>query len=148
MPVALGTADGDGDGFRQRRPFGEQFDLGGGRRATDGAMGADAAHQALGEDAQHSRSHEEARHAQVDQACDGSGRIIGVERAEDEVARLGRLDGDPGRFGVADLAHEDHVGILAQDGAQRLGEAEPRLLEDLHLVRSAQTVFDRVLRWW
>jgi hypothetical protein len=50
----------------------------------------------------------------VDDAVDRLGRRVGVQRGEREVTRLG--DGEAGvdRLQVAHLAHEDHVGILAQ----------------------------------
>jgi hypothetical protein len=54
----------------------------------------------------------------VDDPVDGARRGAGVERAEDEVPRLRRLDGDGHGLEVAHLADEHHVGVLAQRRAQ------------------------------
>src|SRR5690606_13876140 len=47
----------------------------------------------------------------------------GVEGREHEVPRLGRHERRAQRGAVAQLAHQDHVGVLAQGGAQRAREA-------------------------
>ena len=47
--------------------------------------------------------------------CSADDRVGGVQRREHEVAGERRLDGDAGGLGVADLADEDDVGVLAQD---------------------------------
>jgi hypothetical protein len=62
-----------------------------------------------------------------------------VERAEDEVARLGGLDGDGDGLEVAHLAHEHDVGVLAQRGAQGALEALG-VRADLALVHQALLV--------
>ena len=76
------------------------------------------------------------------------GRVLGVERGEDEVAGLGRGQRGRDRLEVAHLAEEDHVGVLAEGGAQRLGEGR-RVGADLALVDDALLVpvqeLDRVL---
>jgi hypothetical protein len=46
-----------------------------------------------------------------------------VQRAEDDMPRLGRLDGGVDRFQVAHLADQDHVGAHAQRPADALLEA-------------------------
>ena len=51
---------------------------------------------------------------------DGGGG--GVQRAEDQVAGLGRLDGDRDRLEVAHLAHQDDVRVLAQRRPERVLE--------------------------
>jgi hypothetical protein len=85
---------------------------------------------------------------ELDDAADRLGGIDGVQRREDEMARLGRLHGGLRRLGVAHLADQDDVGILAQCAAQRLAErggVEP----DLTLVDDALVVvvqeLDRIL---
>ena len=58
---------------------------------------------------------------------------------------LGRLDRDLGGFQVADLAHHDHVRVLAQEGAQRLGKGQACLRIDVHLVDARHVDLRRVL---
>ena len=58
------------------------------------------------------------RHAHVAQPRDRAGRVVGVQRAEHHVAGERGLHGDLGRFQVADLADQDLVGVLPQDGPQ------------------------------
>jgi hypothetical protein len=45
-----------------------------------------------------------------------------VQGAEHQVPRLGGLDGDGHGLEVAHLAHEHHVGVFAQGGAQGVAE--------------------------
>ena len=61
------------------------------------------------------------------------------------MARHRRLDGDPRRLLVADLADEQDVGVGAEDGAQPAREAEPALEVDLDLVDAGRLVLDRIL---
>ena len=71
-----------------------------------------------------------------------------VERREHEVARLGGLERDVHRDLVADFADEDHVGVLAQRGAERVGEGR-RVDADLALADARLVVgveeLDRIL---
>ena len=62
----------------------------------------------------------------VDDAVDRARRALRVQRREDEVAGLGRGQRGRDRLEVAHLAEEDHVGVLAERAAQRVGEAESR----------------------
>ena len=78
-------------------------------------------------------------------------RLRGVDRVhrrEDEVARLGSGEGGLGGLGVAELADEDHVRVLAEAAPQRLGERR-RVEPDFALVDDAAVVavddLDRVL---
>ena len=87
---------------------------------------------------------------ELDDAPARLGRVDGVERREDEVARLGGLQGDLGRLGVAELADEDDVRVLAQRAPQPLAEragVEPDLaLADdaaLLLVDDLDRILDR-----
>jgi hypothetical protein len=59
----------------------------------------------------------------VDDAVDGAGGAGGVQRAEHEVTRLRRLDGDGDGLEVAHLTHQHDVRVLAQGGAQGALEA-------------------------
>ena len=56
-----------------------------------------------------------------------------------------RLDRDPCRLDVPDLADEDDVGVLAQDGLQTGGEGQSGLFVRLDLVDRREDVLDRVL---
>ena len=88
------------------------------------------------------------RREELDHAPDRLGRVERVQRREHEVARLGRLQRGLCGLGVAQLADEDDVRVLAEHAAQRLAEAlgvEP----DLALVDDAAAVgmedLDRIL---
>ena len=54
------------------------------------------------------------------------------------------LDGDFRGFKVADLAHQNDVGILAQKSAQRGREVQADGFFHLHLVYAGQLEFHRV----
>ncbi len=76
---------------------------------------------------------------ELDHPADRLGGVGRVHGREDEVARLGGCERRFGRLGVAELADQDHVGVLAQTAAQGLGErggVEP----DLTLVDDAAVV--------
>ena len=84
----------------------------------------------------------------VDDPVDRAGRALRVQRAEHEVAGLGGGERGADRLEVAHLADEDHVGVLAERGAERLAEAG-RVDADLALVDDAALVpvheLDRIL---
>ncbi len=75
----------------------------------------------------------------VDDAVDRARGALRVQRAEHEVAGLGRGERGRDRLEVAHLADEDHVGVLAKRGAESLGEAR-RVDADLALVDDAALV--------
>ena len=83
----------------------------------------------LGHVAPHEREH----------AVHGAHGVARVQRRQDEVARLGRLERDLHRLLVADLADEDDVRILPQRRAQRRGEAR-RVEADLALADARHLV--------
>ena len=58
----------------------------------------------------------------VDHAGERLGGVVGVQGREDQVAGLGDGQREPDRLEVAHLADQQHVGVLAQRGAQRVGE--------------------------
>ena len=52
----------------------------------------------------------------VNDAIDGLGGRLGVQRGEDEMAGLGGRKSGGDRLQVPHLADEDHVGVLSQGG--------------------------------
>ena len=60
---------------------------------------------------------------ELDHAADRLGGVDRVQRREDEVAGLGGLERGLRGLGVAELADQDRVGVLAQCAPQRLAEA-------------------------
>ena len=95
---------------------------------------ADDAAEDAGEDRAHLRLLD--RREELDQPADRLGRVDRVHRREHEVPGLGRLQRRLGRLAVAQLADQDHVGVLAERAAERLverGGVEP----DLALVDDA-----------
>ena len=70
-------------------------------------------------------------------------RVVRVQRREHHVARERRLQRDLRGLGVADLADHDDVGVLPQDVAQRLGEAEADLRLHGDLVERVDDDLDR-----
>src|SRR5258706_272981 len=83
--------------------------------------------------------------AHIDETRDGRGSVVRVQCRQHEVAGERRLDGDLCRFEITDLADEDDVGILTQEGAKRGGKIEPDLLFHLDLIDALQVKFDRIL---
>jgi hypothetical protein len=80
--------------------------------------------------------------------ADRLGGVDRVHRGEDEVAGLGGLERRLGRLGIAQLADQDHVRVLAQHAADR-GEERLGVEPDLALVDDAAVIgvqdLDRVL---
>ena len=83
--------------------------------------------------------------ADVDQSRDRCRGVIGVQRAEHEVAGQCRLDRDVRRFGVANFAEHHHVRVLTQQAAKRRREGHAELVMDLYLRGRAQVIFDGIL---
>ena len=108
------------------------------------AGGADAAEEALGEDSQERAGDEVGFDADVEQAGDCTGGVVGVEGGEDEVACEGCLDGELCGFGIADFADEDDIGVLAEQRAETCGEGDIAFDIDLHLGDAVHVVFDGV----
>ena len=81
----------------------------------------------------------------VDDAGERLRGVVGVQRGEDQVAGLGDGQREPDRLQVAHLADQQHVGVLAQRRAQRVGErrgvgADLALVDRRALRRGAQGV--------
>ncbi len=110
--------------------------------------------EALADDAAQDAGEDLARHLllgrreELDEAADGLRGVDRVHGREDEVARLGSLEGGLRGFLVAELADEDHVGVLAQDAPESL-EIRLGVEPDFALVDDAAPVvvheLDRVL---
>ena len=83
--------------------------------------------------------------AHVQQAGDGGGCIVRVQRGKHQVTGLRRVHRDLGRLLVANLAHHHHVRILAQDRAQRGRERHARRRVHLHLVEPPDLELHRIL---
>ena len=111
------------------------------RRAAGGAK---PAHQPLRHHGAQGGGEQERFHAEIAQAGDGAGGIIGVQRRQHEVAGERGLHGNAGGFGVADFADHHHVWILPQDGAQPGGKAEADLGVHLGLAEAIDGIFHRV----
>ena len=109
------------------------------------ATRADAADETLRHDQLERGGNEEWFHAHIDKPGDCAGRVIGVERGEDQVAGEGGLDGDLRGFQVARFANEDAVGVLPQEGAQAAREIETDAFVDRDLHDSVDVVFHRIL---
>ena len=55
------------------------------------------------------------------------------------------LDRDLRSLGIAHFADHDDVWVLSDDGPQRIGEGQPDLRFDLHLVDPLNVVLNRIL---
>src|SRR5579885_1942043 len=106
---------------------------------------ADAADQPLGEHAEQRGGEQVVLDAHLEEPRDRARGVVRVQGREDEVPRERRLDGDLGGLGVADLPHHDHVGILAHDRAQPVGEGEADRRLHVDLVHAEELILDRIL---
>jgi hypothetical protein len=138
------------EAFHQRRPLqhfrrdaeGAHFHVG--RHIGRGAFLADFTDEALGHEAARGRRHQKRLHADVHETRDRAGRVVRVERGENQMAGERGVDGDGRRFEIANFPDHHDVRCLAEDRAQRGREREPDLLADLHLVDAGQHIFHRV----
>src|SRR3989344_5305231 len=108
------------------------------------AVRAQGAHQPLGQHADDGGADEVAGHAQVGQAGDGRGRVVGVQGREHQVTRQRGLDRHLRRFEVADFADHDDVRVLPHEGAHALGKTQVDGRLHLRLVEGGLDHFDRV----
>ena len=102
------------------------------------------AHQALGQNTQQRGAEQERLNAHVGEAGDRTGRVIGVQCGQHQVASHGGLDGNLRGFKIANLTNHDDVGILSQDGAQGFGKGQINFGIDLRLPHACQFIFNRV----
>ncbi len=84
----------------------------------------------------------------VNDAVDGRGRRVGVQRAEGQVAGFGDAQRGFDGFQIAHFADQHHVRVFTESGAQRVGEAlgvgvQLALVDHAILVHVHE--FDRVL---
>ena len=80
----------------------------------------------------------------VDDSVDGLSGIVGVQRREHQVARLGQRQGELDGLEVSHLTDEEDVGVLPESGTQR--PLERRAVEaDLALVDGGEIVLVHVL---
>jgi hypothetical protein len=73
------------------------------------------------------RRHEERLDAHVNQPRERARRVVRVQRAEHQVTRQRRADGDLRGLLVADFTDHHHVRVLPQDVAQAHREGQPDL---------------------
>jgi hypothetical protein len=99
--------------------------LGGVVRHRLAAGGAQPAHQALGEDAAQVAGEQFGADADLVQARQRAEDRVGVQGGEHLVAGERGAQGHGRGVGVADLADQDHVRVLAQQRAHAVGEVEP-----------------------
>jgi dipeptidase E len=113
--------------------------------AGEGAVGGAAADEALSEDAADGGGEGEGFDTEVEEAREDEGGAAGVDGGGDEVAGEAGLERDGGGLAVADLADEDDVGVLAEEGAEGAGDREARGGVDLGLADAGDAAFDGVL---
>ena len=82
---------------------------------------------------------------EIEQPRQGGDRAVGVERAQQEMSRLGSAERHLGGHLVADLADHDHFRVVAQEGSQVAGERVADRLVDFRLAQLLVDVLDRVL---
>ena len=109
------------------------------------ALGAELSRQPLGDDAVDGGGEHGRVDADVLQPRDRARRAVRVQRRQHEVAGHRGAERDLRGLLVADLADQEHVGVGAEDRAQRRGEREAGLDVDLDLVDAVDLVLDRIL---
>ena len=85
------------------------------------------------------------RHSQIEQTGHAGGGIVGVQGRQHQMTGQGRLHRHFRGGQIANLADHDDVGILAQQGANALGEAQVDGRLYLHLIEFGDDHFDRIL---
>ena len=108
------------------------------------AMRAQLAHQPLRQHAEQGRAEQKRFYAHIRQTRDRADRVVGVQSGQYQVSGERGLHRDLRGFVVADFANHDDVRILAQDGAQRLGEVQIDFRIHLGLADTGEFILDRV----
>ena len=80
----------------------------------------------------------------VDEAPDDVRNVVGVHGGEYQVAGERRLNGDLRGLVVADFAHHDLVGVVAQDGTQPARKGQSLFFVHGNLRDALELVFDRI----
>src|SRR5215469_77194 len=105
---------------------------------------ADQTHQSLRQYAVQRRYKVVGFDAHVQEAPDHVDDVVGVDGGEHQVSGQCGLNRDLCRFGVADFADHDLVGVVAQDRTQASSEGQAFLFIDGNLRNATELVFDRV----
>src|SRR4051812_12809135 len=108
------------------------------------AVLAEAAGEALRHDSDGGGRDQERLDAHFAEAGERAGGGVGVQGGEDHVSGERGFHGDVRGLFVAGLADQDHVRILAKEGAQDAGEVEPDIFVGLDLVDAVEVVLDGV----
>ncbi len=108
-------------------------------------MATDASHQSLGNDGFQGGGHHERLESEIQQpgnSTRGRGRMEG---RVDQVAGHGGMEGDIGRFMIADFPQQYDIRILAQNGAQYAGKVQPDAVLHRHLARHVDVELHGIL---
>ena len=100
--------------------------------------------QSLAQDAVHGRGDEVILQPHIQQPGHATRRVVGVQGRQDQMPGQRGLHGDARGFDIAHLTDHDHVRILTDDGAERLGEGQANLGFGLNLIDAHQLIFHRV----
>ena len=79
------------------------------------------------------------------QPGDRSNGIVGMERRENQMSGHRCMDRSLRGFGIANLADQNHVGILTQDGAKHARKRQAGALVSLDLRDAVDFVLNRIL---
>src|SRR5580765_3782258 len=108
-------------------------------------MRAEPAHQSLSEDTFERRRDEKRLNTHVQQPGYRARRVVGVQRAKDLVTSQSRANRNLSSFRIPNFAHHHHVGVLAQNGTQSVGEVKIAAWPNGNLRHAWQFIFNRVL---
>ncbi len=112
---------------------------------VDGAtLRANATDEPLGQDHVQGGADQIRLDPHVDQPRDGRASVVGMERAEDQVAGQGSLNRGTRGFLVANFADHDDVRILPQQSSQRLRERHADFRLHLKLIDQRQVILNRI----
>lgn len=87
------------------------------RLVGDFALRTEDANQPLGHDSFDRTCDEVGFDSHIDEACEGSRGIVGMQGAEDHVACQRSLNRAFGSFSITDFSDEDDIGIVSEDAS-------------------------------